>query len=59
MIKDVIQRQAHCLFVSSSAFTPDGLVERGLSLNDVLARKVRRAAETGLPFERVRDIFGS
>lgn len=33
-------------------------LERELPLNDVLERKVRRAAETGLPFERVRDIFG-
>lgn len=29
-----------------------------LPLNQVLERKVRRAAETGLPFVRVRDLFG-
>lgn len=32
-------------------------LNRGLSLNEVLARKVRRAAETGAPFLRVRDLF--
>lgn len=30
---------------------------RELPLNHVLDRKVRRAAETGLPFARVRDLF--
>jgi len=30
-----------------------------LPLNHVLERKVRRAAETGLPFARVRDLFPS
>lgn len=34
-------------------------LNRELPLDQVLARKARRAAETGLPFERVRDIFGS
>lgn len=33
-------------------------LDRELPLDQVIARKVRRAAETGLPFERVRDIFG-
>lgn len=32
-------------------------LNRELPLDQVLARKARRAAETGLPFERVRDIF--
>ncbi|BAK76725.1 protein of unknown function [Pseudogulbenkiania sp. NH8B] len=32
-------------------------LDRELPLNHVLERKVRRAAETGLPFERVRDLF--
>lgn len=32
-------------------------LDRELPLNHVLERKARRAAETGLPFERVRDIF--
>ena len=32
-------------------------LNRELPLNHVLDRKVRRAAETGLPFERVRDLF--
>ncbi len=32
-------------------------LDRELPLNAVLERKVRRAAETGLPFERVRDLF--
>lgn len=32
-------------------------LNRGLPLNEVLARKVRRAAETGLPFIRVRDLY--
>ncbi|WP_322059371.1 restriction endonuclease [Paraburkholderia sp. J63] len=32
-------------------------LDRQLPLNHVLERKVRRAAETGLPFERVRDLF--
>jgi hypothetical protein len=30
---------------------------RELPLDQVLARKARRAAETGLPFERVRYLF--
>lgn len=33
------------------------ILNRGLFLNEVLARKVRRAAETGAPFLRVRDLF--
>ena len=32
-------------------------LSRELPLNHVLERKVRRAAETGLPFTRVRDLF--
>jgi hypothetical protein len=32
-------------------------LERELPLDHVLARKVRAAAETGLPFQRVRDLF--
>lgn len=32
-------------------------LNRELPLDQVLARKARRAAETGQPFERVRDIF--
>lgn len=32
-------------------------LSRELPLDHVLARKARRAAETGLPFERVRDLF--
>lgn len=32
-------------------------LERQIPLNHVLERKVRRAAESGLPFERVRDLF--
>lgn len=32
-------------------------LSRELPLNDVLAKKVRRAAETGFPFARVRDLF--
>lgn len=44
-------------------FCMDGLdlfetLDRELPLDQVIARKARRAAETGLPFERVRDIFG-
>ena len=34
-------------------------LNRELPLDQVLARKVRRAAETGQPFERVRDLFVS
>ena len=33
------------------------VLSRELSLSQVLERKVRRAAETGLPFVRVRDLF--
>lgn len=33
------------------------MLDRELPLNHVLERKARRAAETGRPFERVRDIF--
>lgn len=32
-------------------------LDRELPLNTALDRKVRRAAETGLPFERIRDLF--
>lgn len=32
-------------------------LDREIPLDQVVARKVRRAAETGMPFERVRDIF--
>jgi len=35
------------------------MLDRGIPLNDVLERKVRRAAETGMPFLRVRDLFPS
>ena len=34
-------------------------LNREIPLNHVLDRKVRRAAETGLPFVRVRDLFPS
>jgi hypothetical protein len=33
------------------------MLDREISLNQVLERKVRRAAETGAPFVRVRDLF--
>lgn len=33
------------------------MLHRGLPFDHVLERKVRRAAETGLPFSRVRDLF--
>jgi restriction endonuclease Mrr len=51
------------LFVSNSGFTADGLATFGLKRVicmdglDHLERKVRRAAETGSPFVRVRDLF--
>ena len=32
-------------------------LDRLLSLEDVIARKVRRAAESGQPFVRVRDLY--
>jgi hypothetical protein len=32
-------------------------LNQALPLNEVLSRKVRRAAETGMPFIRVRDLF--
>lgn len=32
-------------------------LDRELPLNHALDRKGRRAAETGLPFERIRDLF--
>ncbi|WP_235012158.1 restriction endonuclease [Caballeronia catudaia] len=32
-------------------------LDRQIPLNHLLERKVRRAAESGLPFERVRDLF--
>lgn len=34
-------------------------LDRELPLDQVLERKVRRAAETGLPFARVRDLFAN
>lgn len=33
------------------------MLDREIPLNEVLERKVRRAAETGMPFLRVRDLF--
>lgn len=33
------------------------MLDRAIPLNHVLERKVRRAAETGAPFMRVRDLF--
>jgi hypothetical protein len=33
------------------------LLERGISFADVIAKKARRAAETGEPFTRVRDLY--
>lgn len=35
------------------------MLHRDLALDHVLGCKVRRAAETGLPFLRVRDIFSN
>ncbi|WOD29592.1 restriction endonuclease [Alloalcanivorax xenomutans] len=35
------------------------LLDRDIPLDQVLERKVRRAAETGMPFLRVRDLFPS
>lgn len=35
------------------------LLDREIPLSQVLERKVRRAAETGMPFLRVRDLFPS
>lgn len=35
------------------------MLDRGIPLNQVLERKVRKAAETGMPFLRVRDLFPS
>jgi len=32
-------------------------LDRELPLNLAIDRKVRRAAETGVPFERIRDLF--
>jgi hypothetical protein len=33
------------------------MLDRGLSFAAVMQRKVRRAAESGQPFIRVRDLF--
>jgi hypothetical protein len=33
------------------------MLYREIPLNQVLERKVRRGAETGMPFLRVRDLF--
>lgn len=33
------------------------MLDREISLTQILARKVRRAAESGSPFVRVRDLF--
>lgn len=33
------------------------MLDREIPLNQVLERKVRRAAETGMPFLRIRDLF--
>ena len=35
------------------------MLDREIPLNQILERKVRRAAETGMPFLRVRDLFPS
>jgi hypothetical protein len=49
---------------STQIICMDGLdlyetLSRGIPLTDVIARKVRRAAETGMPFVRVGDLFPS
>ena len=49
---------------STKIICMDGLdlyetLSRSLPLTDVIGRKVRRAAETGMPFVRVRDLFPS
>jgi hypothetical protein len=33
------------------------MLDRGLAFADVMARNVRRAAESGNPFVRVRDLY--
>ncbi len=33
------------------------MLERKLAFSDVMARKVRRAAESGHPFVRLRDLY--
>lgn len=33
------------------------MLDQEIPLNQVLERKMRRAAETGMPFLRVRDLF--
>lgn len=33
------------------------ILERGLALDEALGRKIRRAAESGQPFVRIRDLF--
>jgi hypothetical protein len=33
------------------------MLQRGLPLDHVLDRKIRRAAETGMAFIRVRELF--
>ena len=43
--------------VCMDGFDLYSVLERGLSLEDVLDRKKRRAAETGLAFVSVRDIY--
>jgi hypothetical protein len=34
------------------------ILDRRLPLSEALARKTRRAAESGQPFVRVRELFG-
>lgn len=43
--------------ICMDGFDLNETLSRELPLNHVLERKVRRAAETGKPFERVRDLF--
>ena len=44
-VDDVAQRQGY------------ETLSRNISFTEVIARKVRRAGETGMPFVRVRDLF--
>jgi hypothetical protein len=43
--------------VCMDGFDLSEMLQNRLSLNDVLSKKVRRAAETGLPFVRLRDLL--
>jgi hypothetical protein len=43
--------------IDDPRYSADDMLDKGLSFADVIRKKARRAAESGRPFVRVRDLF--